>query len=368
MKFVMVVFALFAFACGDVTDAPVEDGAFTEHEEASDFELAPAVPGKADDVLPTFDEDNVVSDAFFNDANAMTVVEIQAFLDNTPYGNRSWLATESVNGRSVAQIVAGAAQEYSLNPMMILSRFQVEGSHISKSRHPGSRSANRSLGCGCFDGQQCRSAYFGIDKQVDCAADTLRKRYQGSVDRSWAWQRGVSKRALDGVRVTPDNHATASLYAYTPWVLRGRGGNWLVWNILKKFIGHAPDVGSIGSSSPSDPSMPLWVGAPCSSDNDCGFQDGENFGFCYDFVDRGDGATKGFCSLVCEGFCPDRNGTPTTFCVAADIDGVGICASKSERLNNYCTRIPGTVAESADRFVGSSSAPAGTATVCVPND
>ena len=45
--------------------------------------------------------------------------------------------------------------------------------------------------------------------------------------------------------VTPANHATASLYAYTPWVLVGRGGNWLVWNISKKYVKYAEDEGLI---------------------------------------------------------------------------------------------------------------------------
>ena len=33
--------------------------------------------------------------------------------------------------------------------------------------------------------------------------------------------------------------ATAALYAYTPWVLVGRGGTWLVWNVTKKYANHA---------------------------------------------------------------------------------------------------------------------------------
>lgn len=360
----VVVTVSFSVACGGMVDSPV-DGQYSAHEEASDFEPAAPLVGKADDVAPIFDADHIVSDAFFRDSDAMSAAQIQAFLDSTPYGNRSWLAAEVVDGRSLAQVIADTSVEYSLNPMMILSRFQVEGSHISTSRHPGNRSASRALGCGCFDGQQCRSAYLGLGKQVACAADTLDKRFRGSADGSWAWRRGVTKSTLDGIRVTPANHATAALYAYTPWVLRGRGGNWLVWNITKRFVGHAPDSGTIGTTTP-EASAINWVGKPCTTDAQCDFADGENFGFCYDFADPADGSTKGFCSLVCEGFCPDRHGTASTFCVEADVGGVGICASKSESANGQCAAIPGTTPTNADRFVGESTAGTSSADVCLP--
>lgn len=354
--------------CSMVDPPLAAGGAYSDHDEQSDFDPAPALSGKGDDIAPVFDEDHIVSDAFFLDSAGMTADEIQTFLDDTPYGNQSWLATETVGTQRVADLIAAAAVRHNIHPMMILTRFQVEGSHIAKSRHPGSRAANRALGCGCFDGRECQNQFLGIDNQIDCAADTLEKRFQGSVDGSWEWQRGVSNRSLDGVRVTPSNHATAALYAYTPWVLRGRGGNWLVWNVTKKFLAHVPEAGHVGTTSPGTTSGPVWIGSPCQTDDDCGFVHGEDFGFCYDFVDIDTGATHGFCSLVCEGFCPDNPDAPTTFCIEADVGGVGICASKSEATNNFCADVPGTVPVDVERFIGASTAPAGAATVCAAND
>jgi hypothetical protein len=40
--------------------------------------------------------------------------------------------------------------------------------------------------------------------------------------------------------------------------------------------------------------------------------------------------------------------------------------ARSDELNGYCTGIPGTGAQVRSRFIGSSGAPAGEATVCVP--
>lgn len=364
---VAIWFAASFAACGAMTDPPLVDGAYSDHGELADLEDAPAPAGKGDAIAPVFDPNYVVSDAFYLDSDGMSADEIQAFLEDTPYGTRSWLAGEYVDGKRVADVIAETSVRHNIHPMMILSRFQVEGSNISKSRHPGARAANRALGCGCFDGQACYSAYSGLAKQIDCAADTMERRFQGSVDGTWEWRRGRTKSSLDGIRITPSNHATAALYAYTPWVLRGRGGNWLVWNILKKFLAHVPEAAATHPTAPGGASGPLWVGSPCVTDNDCGFVSGENFGFCYDFVDRTTGTTKGFCSLVCDGFCPDKDGAPTTFCIEADVGGVGVCAQKAEAENNFCANVDGTIAAETARFVDQSGAPTGTAQACVPN-
>ncbi len=47
------------------------------------------------------------------------------------------------------------------------------------------------------------------------------------------------RRTLDPRPITPKNRAPASLYAYTPWVLVNRGGNWLVWSVTRKYVRHA---------------------------------------------------------------------------------------------------------------------------------
>jgi hypothetical protein len=362
-----VVFAALTFALSLTlgcigTDAPPEDGAYAGHGEASDFEAAPALTGaKADAVSASFDRNFIVSDAFFGDTDALDADEIQAFLEHNPYGGSSWLADEFVGNRRASAVIAEVSRRHNLNPVMLLARFQVEGSHISRQNRPSTASVNRALGCGCFDGERCRSQYLGLDRQIDCAAETLEKRYQGSVDGTWEWRQGHTKNSLDGLAVTPRNHATASLYAYTPWVLVNRGGNWLVWNVTKKYIGHIQQSdGTFGDEA--------WVGTPCETDDDCGFVDGDNPGFCYDFTDEATGETRGFCSVVCEGYCPDSPGEATTFCIASDTAGVGICTARSEHASNFCGNIPGTVEAERDRFVGSSGAQTDTATVCAPND
>ena len=58
-------------------------------------------------------------------------------------------------------------------------------------------------------------------------------------------RKGKTGRTLDPRSVTPANHATASLYAYTPWVLVGTGGTWLAWNVTRKYIRFAQSAGLV---------------------------------------------------------------------------------------------------------------------------
>lgn len=235
MRHLVLVVALLG-AC--VADDPVEPG---EHEEASDFDPVP--DGKADGVSATFDQNNVVDDALFT--GDMDVAQVQAFLEDSPYGNRSWLASYRIDGVSAAQKIVDAARAQRIHPLMLLVRMQVEASIVSKTVAPSQRLINQALGCGCPDGGSCSAAYRGLSAQLVCGAQTLRRWFDGSADGTGQWRRSVARRTLDPRTVTPANHATASLYAYTPWVLVGRGGNWLVWNISKKYVRYAENNGLI---------------------------------------------------------------------------------------------------------------------------
>ncbi len=224
---------LLAVAACAVPDAPPETD-----DEAADFEPTPG-DGKADG-SGVFDANNVLADDVLVNDGAMAVEDLQAFLEASPYG-ASWLATAKVGNASVAQVVIDAAQASHIHPLVLIARMQVESSGVSKK--PGPTALSHALGCGCPDGAACSRSEAGLGNQLSCAADLLRKLYDGSVDRSAEWQKGRKNRTLDPKTVTPATHATAALYAYTPWVLTGRGGTWLVWNVTRKFMQHAGAAG-----------------------------------------------------------------------------------------------------------------------------
>jgi hypothetical protein len=216
----------------------------SDHDEPADFEVDPP-DGKADGLSATFDPNFVFTDALLTDASAMTAGDVQAFFEDNPYGARSWLATYRADGLSAAEMVAQAASAHGINPIVLIARMQVETSLVSKTTAPTTRLLNRALGCGCPDGGTCNPSYSGLHAQLDCAATTLRRWYDGSIDGSGEWLEGRTRSTLDGKRVTPQSHATATLYAYTPWVLVGSGGTWLAWNVTRKYVRHASETNTI---------------------------------------------------------------------------------------------------------------------------
>ena len=80
-----------------------------------------------------------------------------------------------------------------------------------------------------------------------------------------------------------------------------------------------------------------------------------------------DGANSGFCTVSCDGFCPDRSGHSETFCATANMMGfgaVGLCMAKSTSRNGYCSAWPAFTSFEVRRFVDQSSASARTGIVC----
>ena len=225
-----------------VLAACATDDAEVGSDEPLDYEVD-TEDGKADGVPAVFNQHDVLGDDIFVNSGSMTVDEVQAFFEQSPYGNKSWLASFTVNGISAAQAVINAAEAENVHPLMLIARMQVEASLVSKTTRPTQYRIDRALGCGCPDGAGCSAAYRGFDKQLVCGARTMRKLYDASVSGAGQWRKGVARRTLDPRSVTPVNHASASMYAYTPWVLVGRGGNWLVWNVTRKYVRHAEAKG-----------------------------------------------------------------------------------------------------------------------------
>lgn len=333
------------------------------HEIAEDLLVTKA---RAPGVPSVFNREHIMDDAFFTASEAVSVQQVQAFFENTPYNRRSFLADEVINGKTAAQLIVDTAKAKGINPIVILSRMQAEKSLVYKTRRPSGNAWNYAFGCGCHDNRPCIEAFKGFDKQLDCAVNTLRKWYDGSVRGDGLWVKGVAKRTLDPISVTPRNHCTASFYAYTPWVQEGSSGSWLTWNITLKYAQHFVGLGANlpsgdGDQSGGAPPAPIkWIGDSCAADNDCTFGGGES-GVC----------RRGICTLSCEGYCPDKRGKGVTFCVKGELlgeeAGLGLCVQQATSDNQECAALPGMRAETADRFLGSSRASARQTDVCLPD-
>lgn len=374
---VLAFSAFLYFSCSDVVET------VPAHPVPFDLEPVSESEGKLDGLSDHFDPEWLMSDLFFLNTSALSVDALQYFLENTPYGVRSWLADYQIDGLKSAEMIIRIAYEEGINPLLILARMQVEQGLISQSAMPDRRSLDAALGCGCHDGESCNRQYKGLPNQLRCAANTLRSLFDQSRKGEGQWRAGTSRRTLDPITVRPSNHATAAMYAYTPWVLKGRGGNWLAWNIMKKFTHHLKMKGLIGSYDEGDLSESssrgtalydgwseeelsaclyrsgrAFVGEPCACQQDCDFWSGASRGFCH---------PAGFCSLSCEGGCPDVLNKAHTFCIEDPrAAGAGICVSKSSEINGHCADLPNTVDVERERFVGTSGADRRSSEVCAP--
>jgi hypothetical protein len=212
--------------------------------EDFDFDVEPDT-GKADGVAAVFNANDVLADELFVAGDSMDVEDVQAFLEESPYGNRSWLASHEIDGVPVAQLIVDAARAEQIHPLVLVARMQVETSLVSKTVQPSQRLIDRALGCGCPDGGTCSSSFAGLAGQLTCGAQTMRRWFDASIDGSGEWRKDHTSRTLDPRNVTPANHATASLYAYTPWVLVGSGGTWLAWNVTRKYVRYAENHGLV---------------------------------------------------------------------------------------------------------------------------
>jgi hypothetical protein len=241
MRIALLVAAL-AAACmtgedpqGDVDPTDLEEVEWTPAGGKGDFSGVPVA----------FNRNTIMSDAVLLAANAVDARAIQAFLEDSPYGTRSWLADHLIGTKRFSDVLVEEARAGGIDPVVLLARMQVENSLVSKTVKPSNAAINHALGCGCPDSRACSRAYAGLQSQLRCAIEVLDEQLGASRDGTGRWRLGVARRTLDPLSVTPTNHATAALYAYTPWVLSGRGGNWLVWNVTRKYLKHFDEAGTL---------------------------------------------------------------------------------------------------------------------------
>ena len=236
-RYLIILLGIYSlFACSDLS--------YTENESVAQKSR----PWTAD----SFSQNNPMSDDFFQDQNALTEVGVQKFFEQSPYG-RSWLSDYTSSGKKASKIIFDQAKTYRLNPILLLSRMQVESSLVSANSRPSQHLIDRAMGCACPDGHACGAGSLGFEKQVICSAQKFRELFDMSANGTGWWRKGLGKNTLDNYWINPASHATAALYAYTPWVLVGSGGTWLAWRTANLFDLHIYEnrLDQLGRSSGS---------------------------------------------------------------------------------------------------------------------
>lgn len=199
--------------------------------------------------LANWDAGRIMDDVIFTDKSTMSVSQIQAFFNSkvpscdtngtkpseygggtrsqwaqARYGQSTFtcLKDYSEGGKSSAQIVYDAAQEFSINPQVLIVLMQKEQGLVTD-EWPLNSQYRSATGYGCPDTAACDSQYYGLTNQVRWAA----RMFRSIVNASPGWytpyvlgnnQIRYSPTASCGsstVYIT--NRATQALYNYTPY-------------------------------------------------------------------------------------------------------------------------------------------------------
>lgn len=190
--------------------------------------------------MSRFDPGNIMSDSVMANKNSMSKQQIQEFLlHKNPCNNHNThlihrhpklkfsirdgkfvcMAKEVFNGESAAQIIWQAAQDYSINPQVLLVLLEKEQSLVTDT-WPSHIQYQSATGFGCPDTAACDSQYYGLKNQIRNAASLFRQVLDGGwtnypLGRNYIYYN--PNKACGGSEVNIQNRATSALYRYTPY-------------------------------------------------------------------------------------------------------------------------------------------------------
>lgn len=185
-----------------------------------------------------WDAGRIIDDSVFNNTTTMSPGAIQNFLNSqvptcdtyhapgsgSQGANPPWVCLKdySEGGRSAAQIIYDAAQQYSINPQVLLVTLQKENGLITDS-WPYPWQYRTAMGFGCPDGSPCDSQWYGFTNQVNQGARHLRNFQLQTAGWTIPHRPGLNfikynpNSGCGGSNVNIVNGATAALYSYTPY-------------------------------------------------------------------------------------------------------------------------------------------------------
>lgn len=183
----------------------------------------------------------VLSDYHFVEAAAMSVVDIQNFLEfkRSPLASYSTLDGLGLN-RSAAEIISQVAAAYQISPKLLLVTLQKEQSLIEDDS-PTAKQFDWAMGYGvcddCDPDDLALIKFKGFAKQIDQAA----KRLRWFFDHPGQYFGVNEESVVDNQTLVFGNAATAALYSYTPHI----HGNYLFWQIWNRWFNQLYPDGSI---------------------------------------------------------------------------------------------------------------------------
>ena len=204
---------------------------------------------KVSNAAEGFNPGLIITDYVMSEYNSMTEAEIQTFLksknscDNTNtylatvYSSYSYhikdghfvcLADElfgegieygGTTGETAAHIIWQAAQDYHINPRVLIVLLQKEQGLITDT-WPNNIQYRSATGYGCPDTAACNSKYYGFKNQIRNAANLFRAVLDGGWTNYPVGNNYIQynpNASCGGSIVNIQNLATSALYRYTPY-------------------------------------------------------------------------------------------------------------------------------------------------------
>ena len=124
------------------------------------------------------------------------------------------------NDKTSAQIIYDAAQEYNINPQVLIVLLQKEQGLVTDD-WPDPMQYRKATGYGCPDTAACDSDYYGFTNQVRSSARMFRSILNGSPKVSYTLGNNYIQYnpivSCGGTTVNIQNRSTQALYNYTPY-------------------------------------------------------------------------------------------------------------------------------------------------------
>lgn len=196
-----------------------------------------------------FEPGRIIDDTIFADKSTMSPTDIQTFLNSkvavcdtwgtqpSEFGGgtrRQWgearglnppytcLKDYSENGKSSAQIIYDVAQEFTINPQVLIVLLQKEQGLVTDT-WPTSTQYKTATGYGCPDTAPCDSQYFGLTNQLRWSGRMFRAILNNSPTWYTPYVLGNNyiqyspHASCGGSNVNIVNRSTQALYNYTPY-------------------------------------------------------------------------------------------------------------------------------------------------------
>lgn len=187
-----------------------------------------------------FNPGNIMSDATMSNKGTMNVQQIQNFLNsknacnntntylasyyphlryNIQNGRFVCMAQERFNGKTAAQIIWEVAQQYTINPQVLIVLLEKEQGLVSDT-WPNHVQYRTATGFGCPDTAPCDSQYYGLENQLKLAAKLFREVLNGGWSNypvGYTYVQYNPNAACGGSVIHIQNRATSALYRYTPY-------------------------------------------------------------------------------------------------------------------------------------------------------